>query len=129
MKQGIQKHTKRRVMSLIKVQIVTQKQTFLNIKVHYHLIETQSFNVVQVFFLIMSHHNVEQISEATLCQLHRDMFGINGNPLPSSANARFMEMLNKKDLIWELMFHYNPQFLHIGHTLMSCSLLVSSKFR
>ena len=43
------------------------------------------------------------------------MFEINGNPLPSSANARFMEMLNKKDLIWELMFYYNPQFLDIGH--------------
>jgi len=48
-------------------------------------------------------------------RLHRDMFGINGHPVPSSANARFMEMLNKKDLIWELMFYYNPQFLHIGH--------------
>jgi hypothetical protein len=43
------------------------------------------------------------------------MFGINGHPVPSSANSRFMEMLNKKDLIWELMFYYNPQFLHIGH--------------
>ena len=82
----------------------------------------------------MSHHNLEQISQATLilscagvfippelikianmCRLHRDMFGINGNPVPSSANARFIEMLNKKDLIWELMFYYNPQFLDIGH--------------
>ena len=82
----------------------------------------------------MSHHNLEQISKATLilscagvfispeliktakmCRLHIDMFGINGHPVPSSANSRFMEMLNKKDLIWELMFYYNPQFLHIGH--------------
>jgi hypothetical protein len=50
-----------------------------------------------------------------MCRLHRDMFGINGHPVPSSAKARFMEMLNKKDLIWELMFYYNPQFLHICH--------------
>ena len=82
----------------------------------------------------MSHHKLEQISEETMivscvgvfispdliktvkmCRLHRDMFRINGNPVPSSANARFMEMLNKKDLIWEQMFYYNPQFLHIGH--------------
>jgi hypothetical protein len=48
MKQGILKHTKRRIISLIKVQIVTQK------------------HVVQVFFLIMSHHNLEQISEETM---------------------------------------------------------------
>ena len=86
------------------------------------------------FFLIMSHHNLEQISQATLilscagvfispeliktakmCRLHRDMFVINGHPVPSSANARFMEMLNEKDLIWKLMFYYNPQCLHIGH--------------
>ena len=83
-----------------------------------------------MFFLIMIHHNLEQISEATLilscagvfispeliktakmCRLHR----INGNPVQSSAKARFMVMLNKKDLIWELMFYYNPQFFHIGH--------------
>jgi hypothetical protein len=82
----------------------------------------------------MSHHNLEKISQATLivscggvfispelikpakmCRLHRDMFWINGYSVPSIANARFMEMLNKKDLIWELMFYYNPQFLHIGH--------------
>jgi len=82
----------------------------------------------------MSHRNLEQNSESALilsctgvfispelikttkmCRLHRDRFGIYGNPVPSSANARFMEMLNKKDLIWELMFYYNPQFLHIGH--------------
>jgi hypothetical protein len=63
----------------------------------------------------MSHHNLEQISETTLiltcagvfispelikaakmCRLHRGMFGIYGNPVPSSTNARFMEMLNKK---------------------------------
>ena len=87
-----------------------------------------------MFFLIKSHHNLEQISEETMivscagvfispeliktvkmCRLHRDMFRINGNPVLSSANARFMEILNKKDLIWELMFYYNPQFLHIGH--------------
>jgi hypothetical protein len=30
------------------------------------LINTQRFNVVQVFFLIMSHHNLEQISEETM---------------------------------------------------------------
>jgi len=50
-----------------------------------------------------------------MCRLHRDRFRIYGNPVPSSAKTRFMEMLNKKDLIWELMFYYKPQFLHIGH--------------
>ena len=66
----------------------------------------------------MSHHNLEQISEETMtlscagvfispeliktakmCRLHRDMLGINGNLVPSNANARFIEMFNKKDLI------------------------------
>jgi hypothetical protein len=71
----------------------------------------------------MIHHKLEQISEATLilscagvsisseliktAKMHR-LHRINGNPVQSSANARFMEMLNKKDLIWELMFYYNP---------------------
>jgi hypothetical protein len=45
----------------------------------------------------------ELIKTAKMCRLHRDMLGINGHPVPSSANARFMEMLNKKDLIF--IFH------------------------
>ena len=38
----------------------------------------------------------ELIKAAKMCRLHRDHIGIYGNPVPSNANTRFMEMTNEK---------------------------------